>query len=247
MARIARRRRRCVIARAGHGIAGFVAFFAPWRLFVGHARVAGFFDAAPHCIKAGALVQVVEVGCLFRPVLAEVGYCQQCAGGQRSIGGFADSGVARRQMVVIGAHDQPQVGMFLAQRLRHRRQVARVEGHRHRVARGFVDAGAGGEAFGHAQHAVRLADIEVTPRLAAAGQVALFAVRPDELKRMNRAVSIAQRQRQAVALQPGTVGLNALAHGVRVRFTKCRVLKHRQRPLARRGLALGFLMLALAP
>ena len=37
-------------------------------------------------------------------------------------------------------------------------------------------------------------------------------------------------------LHPRTVGLNTLAVGVRVRVTKRRVLEHRQRPLARRGL-----------
>ena len=121
-----------------------------------------------------------------------------------------------------------------------------VEGHCYCVARGFVNAGPGGKAFGHAQHAVSLADIEVTPRLAAASEVTLFAVRTDELKRMNCAVSIAQRQHHAVTLHPRTVGFNALAVGVRVRVTKRRVLEHRQRTLARRGLALGFFELALA-
>lgn len=64
--------------------------------------------------------------------------------------GFGQARIARSGHVIIGADHEHARGEGLVQPLGHGFQVASIKSYRHRPARGHVDAGGCGVAFGHA-------------------------------------------------------------------------------------------------
>ena len=213
----------------GHGIAayGVVSFFR-WGRQNGDSSHALRYprrngcssqcslNAAGHGCQPLRLVQVVEVGCSFWTIRAKVGDSQQPAHGLRRFLGLGLAGIAVGAVIIIGAQNQLHVGEFLPQRFCRRLQVARIKGHRHRIARRLMDACARGEALGNAQHPVRLANAEVTAANASAGQVAFAAIRTDELQRVQHSCRVPNWQHKAFFVQPCAIGGNPFAGQVSV-------------------------------
>jgi hypothetical protein len=88
-------------------------------------------------------VQVVEVRCVGRPVGPEARNRQEPAHRQCRLQRAREPGVARRVAVVVGAHHDARLRMPVQNRPRHRREVAGVEGHGHRMAGGLMHARSG--------------------------------------------------------------------------------------------------------
>ena len=230
--------------RGQHGGGGFVALC---RFLCSRYPIQRSINAAGHRFQPLRLVQVVEVGCPFGTIRAEVRDSQQPAHRLRGFLGLGDARIAIGAVIVIRAQDQPQVREFLPQCIGRRLQVARVESHCHRVARRLMDACAGSEALGNAQHPIRLADAEVTAANAPAGQVAFPAIRSDELQRVQHSRRVTDRQYKAFPVHPCAIGGNALAGQVVMAVAGIGFRPQQAGPLPCFRFALGFFGFTLPP
>ncbi|MGF6904566.1 hypothetical protein P3T22_005855 [Paraburkholderia sp. GAS348] len=115
----------------------------------------------------------------------------------------------QRPLIVVCAQDDRCDRVFLAQRLRHRQQVARVERNDYSMLRALMQARAGRVAFAYQNNGLtvdglRLADREVPAALVAIRQVVLVAFKSivgigeNRLERMDRALCIADWHEQRV-------------------------------------------------
>ena len=77
-----------------------------------------------------------------------------------------------------------------AQGLGHGEQVERVEGHGHRVSRGFMDTGASGKAFADDEYVLRLTDHQVAALDTPARMEALAALLIDQLQAVQGSVRV---------------------------------------------------------
>ena len=196
-------------------------------------------------------VQVVEVRCVGRPVGPEVRNRQKPAHRQCRLPRVREPGVARRVAVVVGTHYDVRLRMPLPNGPRHRRKVAGVEGHGHRMAGGLMDARSGREPFDDADDIARccarfgahvvamLAHQAVEALHPGALEEALGAARADELQAVQHARRVARGSDQRSPVHAQSMPLHALAGQISVirRRRPCRC------PDARRTLPRAFMAL----
>lgn len=194
-------------------------------------------------------MQVVEVRCAGRAVGPEVRNRQEPAHRQRRLPRVREPGVARRVAVVVGTHHDARLRIPVPKGPRHRREVAGVEGHGHRMACGLVDARSGREPFDDTDDIARcdarftarvvalLAQQAVEALYACALEEALGAARADELQAVQRARRVASGNDQRTPVHAQAMRLHVLAGQIRV-IRRCRP---RCRPDARGAFAREFM------
>jgi hypothetical protein len=133
-------------------------------------------------VQSCPLVQVVEVGFRLAALLAKIRFCEVATYGLCRLGGLGDTRIAVGKRIIVRRQDQAQLGVFAVQCLGHFQQVARVHCARYGMAGGLMDAGPGGKALAHDQHALGLADAKVAALDAPARLKALVPLRADGLQ-----------------------------------------------------------------